>query len=65
MILGKVDTNKCFLEREVKPLSPAAEQRSSNDLASALARALADRNRAFHSEDDSSTSDSNDEEWDD
>lgn len=35
------------------------------DLASALARALADRSRAFHSEDDSSASDSNDEEWDD
>lgn len=48
----------------MKPLSPAVEQRG-NDLASALARALADRNRAFHSEDDSSTSDSNDEEWDD
>lgn len=52
-------------EREVKPLSPAAEPQGATNLASALARALADRNRACHSEDDSSSTESNDDEWDD
>lgn len=53
-------------ERELKPVTPPAEQKP--DLASALAKALANRNKAFHSEDDDdSESDSNDDddEWDD
>lgn len=53
-------------ERELKPVTPPAEQKP--DLASALAKALANRNKAFHSEDDDdSETDSNDDddEWDD
>lgn len=48
----------------MKPVSPAFEP--SNDLAGALARALAERNRVIHSEDDSTsdTESDNDEEWD-
>ncbi|XP_017786793.1 PREDICTED: neural Wiskott-Aldrich syndrome protein-like isoform X2 [Nicrophorus vespilloides] len=58
-------------EREVKPISPAVEQQQQqshvgNDLAAALSRALAERNRVIHpdDDDDSESSDSNDDEWD-
>ncbi|KAF5298335.1 hypothetical protein FQR65_LT01113 [Abscondita terminalis] len=51
-------------ERPVKPVSPSSEPAGRGDLASALARALADRNRVIHSEDDStSDTDSNEDEW--
>lgn len=48
----------------MKPVSPALEH--GNDLAGALARALAERNRVIHSEDDSTsdTESDNDDEWD-
>ncbi|KAF5297798.1 hypothetical protein FQA39_LY11947 [Lamprigera yunnana] len=56
---------KPTMEREVKPVSPLNEQSGRGDLACALARALAERNRVIHSEDDStSDTDSNEEEWD-
>ncbi|KAK5647025.1 hypothetical protein RI129_005489 [Pyrocoelia pectoralis] len=56
---------KPAVEREVKPVSPLNDQPGRGDLACALARALAERNRVIHSEDDStSDTDSNDEEWD-
>lgn len=43
----------------------APVERPRGDLAGALARALAERNRVIHSEDDStSDTDSNDDEWD-
>lgn len=48
----------------MKPVSPPVEV-GRGDLACALARALAERNRVIHSEDDStSDTDSNDEDWD-
>lgn len=62
--------NCCFSlqEREVKPISPAADAQHNgvNDLAAALSRALAERNRVIHpdDDDDDESSDSNDE-WDD
>lgn len=56
---------KPTLEREVKPASPLNELAGRGDLACALARALAERNRVIHSEDDStSDTDSNEDEWD-
>ncbi|KAL3281515.1 hypothetical protein HHI36_004722 [Cryptolaemus montrouzieri] len=51
-------------EREVKQLSQQNETGPTN-LAGALARALAERSKAIHSdEDDSEDEDSNDDEWD-
>lgn len=49
----------------MKPVSPINGP-ASNDLAGALARALAERNRVIHSEDDSTsdTESDNDDEWD-
>lgn len=51
-------------EREVKPISPPAETVGS-DLAAALNRALRERNRVIHSEDDSNSDDTDDDddEW--
>ncbi|CAG9863253.1 unnamed protein product [Phyllotreta striolata] len=53
-------------ERELKP-TPSAPTSRSDDLASALARALAKRSEVIHSEedDDGGASDSGDSEWDD
>lgn len=52
-------------EREVKPV-PAPQLTRGNDLATALAKALAKRNEVIHSEDDDDKSDdSSDLEWDD
>ncbi|XP_044751581.1 neural Wiskott-Aldrich syndrome protein-like [Coccinella septempunctata] len=51
-------------EREVKQLNQPTEV-GPTDLAGALARALAERSKAIHSEDDDSEDeDSNDDEWD-
>ncbi|KAK9888656.1 hypothetical protein WA026_000885 [Henosepilachna vigintioctopunctata] len=51
-------------EREMKQLNQGNET-GSTDLAGALARALAERSKAIHSEDDDSEDeDSNDDEWD-
>lgn len=50
-------------EREVKPISQTPEI-TTNDLAGALARALAGRNMALHpDDDDDEEEDSNDDEW--
>lgn len=51
-------------ERDVKPVNNVVETRSG-DLAEALARALAERSKAIHSEDDDDEEDSNDDEWED
>jgi hypothetical protein len=51
-------------ERDVKPMNNVVETRSG-DLAEALARALAERSKAIHSEDDDDEDDSNDDEWED
>lgn len=49
----------------MKPYSPPAEQTGGTDLAGALAKALADRSRALHSEDDSTSDTDSNDEWDD
>lgn len=53
-------------ERDVKP-APAPQLTRGNDLASALAKALAKRSEVIHSEDDDDKSDdsSDMDEWDD
>lgn len=48
----------------MKPMNNVVETRSG-DLAEALARALAERSKAIHSEDDDDEDDSNDDEWED
>ncbi|KAJ3653990.1 hypothetical protein Zmor_013207 [Zophobas morio] len=55
---------KPVCERDVKPVSTVVEPRHG-DLAEALARALAERSKAIHSEDDDDEDDSNDDEWED
>jgi hypothetical protein len=55
---------KPVCERDVKPMNNVVETRSG-DLAEALARALAERSKAIHSEDDDDEDDSNDDEWED
>lgn len=52
-------------EREFKPVVNIPNETNSNDLAGALARALAERSKAIHSEDDDDTDseDFNDDEW--
>ncbi|EFA03329.2 actin nucleation-promoting factor WASL [Tribolium castaneum] len=55
---------KPVCERDVKPVNNVVETRSG-DLAEALARALAERSKAIHSEDDDDEEDSNDDEWED
>ncbi|KAJ8951376.1 hypothetical protein NQ314_007688 [Rhamnusium bicolor] len=49
-------------EREISTPPP---KQGGYDLASALARALAERSRAIHSEDDDNSDVSTDEEWED
>ncbi|XP_076256039.1 actin nucleation-promoting factor WAS-like [Rhynchophorus ferrugineus] len=58
--LKKVD------ERELKPSQNSPTQTTGNDLARALAKALAERSKVIHSEDDDddTSSTSNDDDWD-
>lgn len=53
-------------DREIRPQMNSSPQNSGNDLASALAKALAERSKLIHSddEDDETSSSSNDDEWD-
>lgn len=53
-------------EREIKPAEVASPQKTGNDLAGALRKALAERSNVLHSEDDDddTSSTSNDEDWD-
>lgn len=51
-------------ERDIKPINNVVEPKTC-DLAEALKKALDERNKATHSEDDDDESDSNDDEWDD
>ncbi|KAJ8955638.1 hypothetical protein NQ318_001469 [Aromia moschata] len=52
-------------ERDVKPIANPVAKAGGYDLADVLSRALAERNRAIHSEDDDDNSVSTDEEWED